>query len=465
MRKSLAPGPRRLFHTCVAAAFRACCPTFKRASELGNTPVSRCHIGCAQNAPTDSGGRTPSVNRAECNAISQFARGRRRFNAEAQRNAETRRELLFSAFLCVPLRLCVKIGSEWVAAPLPRDTSRQARLLSLVVISVVAFLVGCGRKHEPQARTSETLPPAQVRVQTIAAVKQPAVEEIVGTVQPKLQAVVEAKITGRIIRLPVRLGQSVKQGDVLAELATQEIQARLEQANATFRQAELDFNRTSNLRKQSAATQAELDAAQSRYSVAKAAVVEAEAMAGYAKILAPFDGVVARKLADEGDLAMPGKPLLELEGRAGLRLVADVPGLLAARVVPEAKLAVRLDTITDAITGTVAEISPVADPASRTVRVKLDLPETPGLRAGQFGRLAVPVSEATFLFVPPPALVRRGQLEILFVAADGKAQMRLVRSGKQTEQGIEILAGLTPGEAVVVEGAANLRDGQPLQTQ
>jgi RND family efflux transporter MFP subunit len=309
------------------------------------------------------------------------------------------------------------------------------------------------------------LPPAQVRVQTIAAVKQPAVEEIVGTVQPKLQAVVEAKITGRIIRLPVRLGQSVKQGDVLAELATQEIQARLEQANATFRQAELDFNRTSNLRKQSAATQAELDAAQSRYSVAKAAVVEAEAMAGYAKILAPFDGVVARKLADEGDLAMPGKPLLELEGRAGLRLVADVPGLLAARVVPEAKLAVRLDTITDAITGTVAEISPAADPASRTVRVKLDLPETPGLRAGQFGRLAVPVSEATFLFVPPSALVRRGQLEILFVAADGKAQMRLVRSGKQTEQGIEILAGLTPGEAVVVEGAANLRDGQPLQTQ
>ena len=51
------------------------------------------------------------------------------------------------------------------------------------------------------------------------------------------------------------------------------------------------------------------------------------------------------------------------------------------------------------------------------------------------------------------------------MAADGKAQMRLVRTGKQTAQGIEILAGLTPGEAVVVEGAANLRDGQPLQTQ
>jgi multidrug efflux pump subunit AcrA (membrane-fusion protein) len=95
----------------------------------------------------------------------------------------------------------------------------------------------------------------------------------------------------------------------------------------------------------------------------------------------------------------------------------------------------------------------------------VDLPETAGLSTGQFGRLAVPVGEATFLFVPPTALVRRGQLEILFVAADGKAQMRLVRTGKETPQRIEILTGLAPGESVVVEGAGNLRDGQPVQTQ
>jgi hypothetical protein len=97
--------------------------------------------------------------------------------------------------------------------------------------------------------------------------------------------------------------------------------------------------------------------------------------------------------------------------------------------------------------------------------MKVDLPETAGLRAGQFGRLAVPVGEAEFLLVPAPALVRRGQLEILFVAADGKAHMRLVRVGKETSQGMEILAGLASGEAVVIEGAGTLRDGQPLQTQ
>ncbi len=337
--------------------------------------------------------------------------------------------------------------------------------LSLCLSTVMALVVGCGKTHEPQAAIGENLPSATVRVQTIEVVKQPAVEEVVGTVQPKLQAVIEARVSGRITHLPVILGQSVKQGDVLVELATQEIQARLDQANAAFRQADLDFTRTANLRKQNAATQAEMDAAQARYNVAKATVAEAEALSGYAKIPAPFDGVVARKLADEGDLGMPGKPLLELEGRAGLRLVADVPSLLASRVLPDARLSVRVETLPDAITGTLAEISPAADPASRTVRVKVDLPETAGLRAGQFGRLALPVGEATFLFVPPPALVRRGQLEILFVAAGGKAQMRLVRAGKETPQGIEILTGLSPGESVVVEGAGNLRDGQPLQTR
>jgi RND family efflux transporter MFP subunit len=338
-------------------------------------------------------------------------------------------------------------------------------LLSLLLSCLLALLVGCGKKHEPQAAAGDNLPPAAVRVQKIETIRQPALEEVVGTVQPKLQAVIEAKVSGRITHLPVRLGQAVKQGEVLVELATQEIQARLDQANATARQAELDFNRTDNLRKQSAATQAELDAAQARYTVAKATVAEAEALSGYAKIVAPFDGVVARKLADEGDLAMPGKSLLELEGHTGLRLVADVPALLAGTVQPDSKLAVRVDNVADAITGTVAEISPAADPASRTVRMKVDLPESANLRSGQFGRLAVPVGEATFLFVPPPALVRRGQLEILFVAADGKAHLRLVRVGKETAQGVEILAGLTSGEAVVVEGAGTLRDGQPLQTQ
>src|ERR1035441_9907769 len=78
-----------------------------------------------------------------------------------------------------------------------------ARLLGSLLLGVVALLVGCGKTHEPPAATGESLPPAVVRVQKIEAVKQPAVEEVVGTVQPKLQTVIAAKVSGRITHLPV----------------------------------------------------------------------------------------------------------------------------------------------------------------------------------------------------------------------------------------------------------------------
>ncbi len=78
-----------------------------------------------------------------------------------------------------------------------------ARFLAVPLLGSIVFITGCGKTHEPQAATGENLPPATVRVQTIEAVKEPAVEEVVGTVQPKLQAVIEAKVSGRITRLPV----------------------------------------------------------------------------------------------------------------------------------------------------------------------------------------------------------------------------------------------------------------------
>ena len=342
-------------------------------------------------------------------------------------------------------------------------TEKAVRAFELTAVLLAILAGGCGKKNESKVPAEVSLPAATVRVQKIEATKQPVTDEVVGTVQPRLQAVIEAKVSGRVIAIPVTPGQEVKEGDLLVELATEEIQARLDQARASLRQAETDFNRLSRLLAQGAVTKSEFDVTETRFMVARAAVAEAQALAGYGRIVAPFKGVVSRKLADVGDLAMPGKPLLELEGRIGLRLVADVPAILAGLIKAGETVSVELDSFTNMIAGTVAEIAPAADPASRTVRVKVDLPDVNGLRAGQFGRLKVPVREAESLFVPAAALIQRGQLEILFVAADSRAQLRIVRTGKRTALGIEILAGLSSGESVVVEGAAQLRDGQPVE--
>lgn len=186
---------------------------------------------------------------------------------------------------------------------------------------------------------------------------------------------------------------------------------------------------------------------------------------GYVEVLAPFDGVVTRKWADVGDLATPGKPLVGLEDPSLLQLEADVPEAIASRIQPDARLAIQIDPSKGDLIGTVKEIAPTADPASRTIRVKLDLPQAADVRSGQFARLVVPVGESSSVRVPATAVVFRGQLEIVFVVTNQRAQLHLVKTGRKIGQEVEILAGLEPGESIVVGGAALLTDGQPVEAK
>lgn len=321
------------------------------------------------------------------------------------------------------------------------------------------LLASCG-KHE--TNPAPVLP--TIAVTTQAAVLQPhtATEEVVGTVRSKQRAVVEAKVSGRVREYTATPGAMVKAGELLARLDVAEIQAKVDQAKAMLDQATRDFDRQKQLIAGNATTRQEFDAADARVKVATAGLTEAETMLGYAKVTAPFDGVVTRKLADVGDLAMPGKALLEIEAPTALRFEADLPEAILDRVKLGDKLPVKLART---IEGTVSEISPVADPVSRTFRVKLDLPAADGMRTGQFGRVSVPVAEVKLLLVPQSAVLKRGQMEIVFVAKDSKAALRLVKTGKVLDGRVEVLSGIEEGEQVIVSDIAKLADGQPVTAQ
>jgi RND family efflux transporter MFP subunit len=327
------------------------------------------------------------------------------------------------------------------------------------------LLSGCGRARETRPAAHPDLPAAPVRVQPAESKQRAMTEEVVGTIGATSHATLEAKVSGRIDHMPVVLGQTVRAGQLVAHLDAAEIKARLDQAEASRQQAERDWKRTSALFAQQAATRFDYEAAESRYEVAKAASAEAQAMMGYVEVLAPFDGVVTRKWADVGDLASPGKPLVSIEDPSALQLEADVPDAIASRVQQDARLQVQVDSLKGAFSGAVREVSPTADPASRTSRVKLDLPRIAGLRSGQFARLVVPVGESSSVRVPTSAVVLRGQLEILFVVINQRAQLHLVKTGKRIDDEVEVLAGLESGESVVVAGANLLADGQPVEAK
>jgi RND family efflux transporter MFP subunit len=334
---------------------------------------------------------------------------------------------------------------------------------AITLLLTALSLNGCG--HKVERIPADLLPPATVRVQKIERKPRIATEEVVGTVRAKLHAVIEAKVSGRVEKMPAVPGLNVQAGELLVELDAREVQARYDRTLAVRQQAEADLQRANTLLAQKILSPAEFDNVQSRFRAEDAAATEAQTMLGYTKVTAPFTGTVTRKYADVGDLAAPGKPLLEMEDSRELRLEADVPEAVVGRLALGDKLSVRVSSLSNELGAVVGEISPAADPGSRTFLVKCDLPPTVGLRAGQFGRAAMPVGETSALRVPAAAVVQRGQMELLFVATNGHAQMRIVKTGRRVGAEVELVSGVDAGEAVIVENAAGLMDGQPVEVK
>ncbi|MCG8551711.1 MAG: efflux RND transporter periplasmic adaptor subunit [Desulfobacterales bacterium] len=313
--------------------------------------------------------------------------------------------------------------------------------------------------------TLPALPVAAVQTSTVIEQTVPTLVEVVGTLQAVERAAIAAKVTGVVTDVPVVLGSYVNKGDLLVEISAREIAARLNQAQARFNQAGRNLSRERKLLKKHATTAETVKSMQDEYAVAKAAVQGARTMLGYATITAPFSGVITAKNVYAGDLATPGTVLLRMENDQKLQAVCAVPESLVLQIRPGQMLTVTIPTAGLTINGRVAEVAPSADPVSRTAPVTIDLSYNKKLRTGQFARVKLPGQIKISLYVPDSAVLPQGQMERVFVAKDNKAQLRLVRTGMGQDGLTEIVAGLHPGETVIVENNEHLVDGQPIKTQ
>lgn len=290
------------------------------------------------------------------------------------------------------------------------------QMVAVSIIITAAFLSwGCDRGHRAQEKVVNPLSTAEVQTILVTNRSHAIVEELACVLQSKARATLESKLSGRIEEITVVSGDKVKKGESIVKLDAGDVAARLEQAEASLEDAERQWKRNVTLFEQQSTTHAEHDAAQSRLRSARGAVAEAKAMLGYGVLSAPFDGVVTRKWANVGDLATPGKPLVEIEDPSFLQVETDVPESIIGYIQPNAPFSVRVDSAGEDAAGRISEISPAADPVSRTFRVKLDLVKPSGLKSGQFARLRIPMGKRESVFVPAATVVQRGQLEILFI--------------------------------------------------
>jgi len=336
----------------------------------------------------------------------------------------------------------------------------------ILIVAACLLLVFTGCKRESPREPIDKAPQlavASVRVALVSARANGRQNEVAGTVEAVRRAAISAKVGGTIIRMPVVLGSAVKQGDLLVQLDAGEVNARLQQAEARLAEAKRNYEREKRLLEKEASTRETVNSLDDALKVAEAAAAEARTMRGYTAISAPFSGVVAQKMAQAGDMAMPGMPLLVLEDNRNLQAVVAVPEASALKIHRGDRLPVQVSAAGFDGTGVVTELGPSSDAMSRTTVVKLSIDDAAGLQPGQYLRLLLPAPAVTTLWVPESAVLRYGQMERLFTVEDNKAELRLVRTGAHRDGAIEILAGLREGEQVVIEGNDQLMDGQPVQ--
>jgi len=351
-------------------------------------------------------------------------------------------------------------------------------LTLLATVSAAALLVGC-HGGEPERATAE-LQPVKSRTVAVERIHEAKPIEVYGLVQPARQAFVSSRVVGPVVAVAVDSGDRVKKDAVLVRIAPQTIDGQVSQAEGALAQAqaalalaEKNFQRYERLHANGAASDVELDMARMQHEQAQGAVKQAEgavqsasSVAGDAEVRAPFDARVVNRMVEVGDLAAPGRPLVQVESLSGSKIWLTVREADIRRVHVGQVLDIRFDNRADlgTVPGSVEEIVPSADPATHTFIVKAGLGSTEVL-SGVSGRASLPGDGTDLLVVPAGTVFHRGGLELVVVRGeDGTARTRAVTTGRTLPDGrIEVLSGLDEGEPVVVDAPGPLADGTPVE--
>ena len=210
-------------------------------------------------------------------------------------------------------------------------------------------------------------------------------------------------------------------------------------------------------------TKTALDVADANLHRLQQAEREAEVGLSYAVIRSPFTGTVVDTLANVGDLAAPGKPLLTMYEQGRLWFAANVPEDLLGRIHLGDTLTFQIDALGRDRQGRVVEIVPSSDPASRTVVVRLHMTDTTDILPGMFGRLRIAMEPEQVLALPASAVIRAGQLTMVDVVRGTRLERRTVQLGRPVGDGFEVQSGLAAGETVVLRGGAGASQGRAVR--
>ena len=348
------------------------------------------------------------------------------------------------------------------------------RLVAALVLTAPLVLVGCSK---PVEKVEEVRP---VRVMRLAADNVDVAAEFSGEVRARVESRLGFRVGGKIISRKVDVGSVVKRGEVLMQLDPQDLQLAQAQANAGLKAAEsnrdlakAEMKRYQELREKNFVSQAVLDsketafkAAQASYEQAYAAYRNQSNQAGYTTLVADVDGVVTSVDAEVGQVVGAGNPVVRVAQAGEKEIVIGIPEdkVDTLRRIND----VRVRTWArpnESIPGKLRELSPVADPATRTYTAKISIPNAPeSVKLGMTAYVTfVAKTSDAMIKLPLNALFQQKSATSVWVVENDKVKLVPVQIAGTTGNDILVANGLSPGQAIVTAGVNLLRDGQKVK--
>lgn len=344
-----------------------------------------------------------------------------------------------------------------------------------VIACGLLLLAACGK---PEA---DTVQPKQVSVVTVSSSSGPAQWQVPGQVGAREETTLSFRTDGKIIQRSVRTGDQVKEGQVLAELdpvparqGDDSAQAQLAAARKALEFATSQRKRDQQQARAQLISRAQLEQSENAYAQAKAALTQAQQQAAqasdrlsYTRLKAVRAGVITAEHAQTGQNVAPGQPVYSLAWSEGKDVIADIPERLLASVSVGQQASVRLTAMPDHIfPATVREISPAADPVSRSFRVKLTLdPEAAQARLGMTATISFTYSDdagaSPRFTLPATALFHDGDVPAVWLVqqSDKTLVLRQVKVISQGADTVEVSGELRSGDIVVAQGVHTVSEG------
>ena len=340
-----------------------------------------------------------------------------------------------------------------------------ASLLALV-------LSGCGREAPPPKAQ-----PRFVLTETVHLGAGAALSQFAGEVRARHEVALAFRVNGKLAMRSVEVGDTVKAGQVLAQLdpadlrqSQQGTEADLAAVAAELRLARLDVERTRTLQASGFVSRSALDskdtvlrAAEEKHSAAHSRATLARNQSSYAVLRADAAGVIAQVLADPGQVVAAGQPVVRLAHSGEKEVAISVAEGRITEFALGRPVRLRFWALPgQSFAGRVREIAPQAEALTRTFAVRVSLTEAaPGVRLGMSAEVGLETGAgATSIRLPATAVFQKGRQPAVWVLKDGKVALRAVEVGQWREDAVEIRAGLKEGETIVSAGANKLVEGE-----